>query len=137
MFSLSTKKLLVEMSCCATRRISSLYSMCYVILSETKDLKDCTTIHSLGALEILHTVQNDSVYSVFVSALCYVMLSEVEASPRWLCAVNAGCRWSALRRFFTPFRMTERSVQNDTLLRHCESRLARGNLTFLITNYSF
>ena len=33
----------------------------YVILSETKDLKVCTTIHRLGDLEILHCVQNDKV----------------------------------------------------------------------------
>ena len=31
----------------------------YVILSETKDLKACTTAHRHGALEILHSVQND------------------------------------------------------------------------------
>ena len=33
----------------------------YVILSETKDLKACTTVHRHGDLEILHSVQNDSV----------------------------------------------------------------------------
>ena len=33
----------------------------YVILSATKDLKVCTTIHCLGDLEILHSVQNDRV----------------------------------------------------------------------------
>ena len=33
----------------------------YVILSATKDLKVCTTIHCLGYLEILHSVQNDRV----------------------------------------------------------------------------
>ena len=32
-----------------------------VILSETKDLKACTTVHRHGDLEILHSVQNDSV----------------------------------------------------------------------------
>ena len=31
----------------------------YVILSETKDLKACTTVHRHGDLEILHSVQND------------------------------------------------------------------------------
>ena len=31
----------------------------YVILSETKDLKACTTDHRHGDLEILHSVQND------------------------------------------------------------------------------
>ena len=31
----------------------------YVILSETKDLKACTTVHRHGDLEILHCVQND------------------------------------------------------------------------------
>ena len=35
--------------------------LCYVILSETKDLKACTTVHRHGDLEILHCVQNDSV----------------------------------------------------------------------------
>ena len=30
-----------------------------VILSETKDLKACTTDHRHGDLEILHSVQND------------------------------------------------------------------------------
>ena len=33
----------------------------YVILSATKDLKVCTTIHRLRGLEILHSVQNDRV----------------------------------------------------------------------------
>ena len=47
---------------------------------------------------------------------CVVMLSEVEASPRWLCAINEGCLWSALRRFFVTLRMTECSVQNDRVL---------------------
>ena len=32
-----------------------------VILSVTKDLKACTTDHSHGDLEILHSVQNDRV----------------------------------------------------------------------------
>ena len=32
-----------------------------VILSETKDLKACTTVHRHGDLEILHCVQNDIV----------------------------------------------------------------------------
>ena len=32
-----------------------------VILSETKDLKACTTDHRHGDLEILHSVQNDRV----------------------------------------------------------------------------
>ena len=32
-----------------------------VILSETKDLKACTTVHRHGDLEILHCVQNDKV----------------------------------------------------------------------------
>ena len=36
------------------------YSRLYVILSVTKDLKVCTTIHCLGDLEILHSVQNDN-----------------------------------------------------------------------------
>ena len=35
--------------------------LCYVILSETKDLKACTTVHRHGDLEILHCVQNDIV----------------------------------------------------------------------------
>ena len=33
----------------------------YVILSVTKDLKACTTVHRHGDLEILHFVQNDRV----------------------------------------------------------------------------
>ena len=32
-----------------------------VILSVTKDLKVCTTVHRHGDLEILHCVQNDRV----------------------------------------------------------------------------
>ena len=52
-----------------SRSISSL-AICYVrvvygrlcvILSATKDLKVCTTIHRLRDLEILHSVQNDRV----------------------------------------------------------------------------
>ena len=31
----------------------------YVILSVTKDLKACTSVHRHGNLEILHFVQND------------------------------------------------------------------------------
>ena len=83
----------------------------YVILSATKDLKVCTTIHCLGDLEILHSVQNDRVsiqndntWRVIARTLARgnlshdevlynVMLSEVEASPRWLCTINAvSCR---------------------------------------------
>ena len=37
------------------------YGRLYVILSATKDLKVCTTIHRLRDLEILHSVQNDRV----------------------------------------------------------------------------
>ena len=36
-------------------------SLCFVILSVTKDLKACTIIHRLVVLEILHFVQNDIV----------------------------------------------------------------------------
>ena len=54
-----------------------------------------------GTIEM--ATYNNSVY-------VYVMLSEVEASPRWLYAINAGCRWSALRRFFVTLRMTVDSV---------------------------
>ena len=45
----------------------------YVILSVTKDLKACTIVQRHGDLEILHSVQNDRVYSVIVSV--YVILS--------------------------------------------------------------
>ena len=38
------------------------------------------------------------------SVMCHPECNE--GSPRWLYAVNTGCRWSALRRFFTSFRMT-------------------------------
>ena len=37
------------------------HTLYYVILSVTKDLKVCTTIHRLRDLEILHSVQNDRV----------------------------------------------------------------------------
>ena len=43
------------------RYVRVVYGRLYVILSETKDLKVCTTIHCLGDLEILHSVQNDRV----------------------------------------------------------------------------
>ena len=56
-----------------------------------------------------------------------VMLSEVEASPRWLCAVNVGYRWSALRRFFTAFRMALYSV---IAREHSD----RGNLTLSMSS---
>lgn len=40
---------------------AAISSLCFVILSETKDLKACTTTHRLRDLEILHSVQNDIV----------------------------------------------------------------------------
>ena len=43
------------------RYVRVVYGRLYVILSATKDLKVCTTIHCLGDLEILHSVQNDRV----------------------------------------------------------------------------
>ena len=84
----------------AMRYVRVVYGRLYVILSETKDLKVCTTIHCLGDLEILHSVQNDRVsiqndntWRVIARTLVRgnlshdevlynVMLSEVEASPR-------------------------------------------------------
>ena len=42
------------------RYVRVVYGRLYVILSATKDLKVCTTIHCLGDLEILHSVQNDN-----------------------------------------------------------------------------
>ena len=89
------------------RYVRVVYGRLYVILSATKDLKVCTTIHCLGDLEILHSVQNDRVsitHGVIARTLVRgnlshdevlynVMLSEVEASPRWLCTINAvSCR---------------------------------------------
>ena len=99
---------------------SAISSLCFVILSVTKDLKACTTVHRHGDLEILHCVQNDSVYSVIVSTLCHPECNE--GSPRLLHAINAGCRLSALRRFFTAFRMTAYSVQNDRVRHHYATR---------------
>ena len=65
-------------------------SLCFVILSETKDLKACTIIHRLVVLEILHFVQNDNTgrhcegFSPWQSlaALCHT--EQREASPRSL-----------------------------------------------------
>ena len=45
--------------------ISLTYS---VILSETKDLKGCTTFHRLTDLEILHFVQNDILVVILSNA---------------------------------------------------------------------
>ena len=42
------------------------------------------------------------------SMLCHA--EQGEASPRWQCTINAGRRWSALRRFFTSFRMTAQGI---------------------------
>ena len=87
------------------RYVRVVYGRLYVILSETKDLKVCTTIHCHGDLEILHSVQNDRVsitQGVIArlgtsrgnlshdEVLYNVMLSEVEASPRWLYTM---CAW--------------------------------------------
>ena len=55
-----------------------------------------------------YSVQNDSVYSVIVLALCHA--EQREASPRWLHTINAGCRWSASRRFFVTLRMTAQNI---------------------------
>ena len=84
------------------------YTLCYVILSVTKDLKACTAVHRHADLEILHSVQNDSVYSVIVSALCHA--EQREASPRWLHTINAGCLLSTSRGFFVTLRMTTQAI---------------------------
>ena len=57
---------------------AAISSLCFVILSVTKDLKACTIIHRLVVLEILHSVQNDNTW-------CYIIqchAEQREASPR-------------------------------------------------------
>ena len=57
---------------------SAISSLCFVILSVTKDLKACTTTHRLRDLEILHFVQNDSTGRYIIQ--CHA--EQREASPR-------------------------------------------------------
>ena len=57
---------------------AAISSLCFVILSETKDLKACTIIHRLVVLEILHSVQNDNTWRHIIQ--CHA--EQHEASPR-------------------------------------------------------
>ena len=57
---------------------AAISSLCFVILSVTKDLKVCTTTHRLRDLEILHSVQNDNTWRYIM--LCHA--EQREASPR-------------------------------------------------------
>ena len=57
---------------------AAISSLCFVILSVTKDLKACTIIHRLVVLEILHFVQNDNTGRHIIQ--CHA--EQREASPQ-------------------------------------------------------
>ena len=93
----------------------------YVILSVTKDLLAILYAINAGcrlsASRRFFTSFRMTLYSVIARAFRLVAISRSlchpecnEGSPRWLCAVNAGCRLSASRRFFTSFRMTAQGI---------------------------
>ena len=69
----------------------------YVILSATKDLKACTAVHRHGDLEILHFVQNDSVF-----VIARLILSPVIARAVRLVAISRGV--ASLRGVVREFR---------------------------------
>ena len=99
-----------------SRSISSLaicyvrvvYGRLYVILSATKDLKVCTTIHRLRDLEILHSVQNDrvSIQNDNTGRDTIRCHAERSRSISSLAMHYQRCLLSALRRFFVTLRMT-------------------------------
>ena len=91
----------------------------YVILSATKDLKVCTTIHRLRDLEILHSVQNDrvSIQNDNTGRDTIRCHAERSRSISSLAMHYQRCLLSALRRFFVTLRMTTQSVIARTLVR--------------------
>ena len=86
------------------------YAPSTVIPREHSDRGNLLTDYALSTRVVAGRLRGDSSLKFRMTthgAILYaVMLSEVEASPRWLYTINAGCRWSASRRFFT-------NVQND------------------------
>ena len=88
----------------------SAYRARRVIPREHSDRGNLLTDYALSTRVVAGRLRGDSSLMFRMTtqgAILYaVMLSVVEASPRWLYTINAGCRWSASRRFFT-------KVQND------------------------
>ena len=96
-----TSIFVVDMRCHAEQREASpRYTLYYVILSVTKDLKACATVQRHGDLEILHFVQNDRV-------VCH---AERSRSIPSLATRYPRSRLSALRRFFVTLRMTTQAI---------------------------
>ena len=81
---------------------AAISSLCFVILSETKDLKAYTIIHRLVVLEILHSVQNDSTWRHIIQ--CHA--ERKRSISRFALPPTV----SEILRFFTSFRMTAHGV---------------------------